>query len=231
MDRRFGTQKIKGFIRLSLMFLLVLGCAGMFPETKRGEIITKPDKAYVSPNMDFGKIAGLGVCPTFPGNVESTDFADSFNGALISELQARQSQWKIIPTGELVSLINQHGLGRGYKNLQADLNTYGTEGFGVMTAETKEFLKELGKKVGVNSYLLSTYKLSSFPTITQTLFGPLRVTANKYEVVMILYQVDQGVMWAATHTVTSTSSDISAEASNLAKVFGANIGKGSLRQL
>ena len=131
----------------SLIFLS--GCLEMMSRQSTSVEISKPDIAYVSPNFDFIQISALGIFPIFPSEIENANFADAFSRALTAELQTRQSQWHIIPASELVGEINQKNLGRGYKNLQADMNTFaGGTGFGAMTQETRNFLKDLKKLTG-----------------------------------------------------------------------------------
>jgi len=193
--------------------------------------ITKPDEAYVSPNLDFNQISALGIFPIFPGEIQNDVFADAFSRVLNAELQTKQSQWKIILPSELVGQINQKGFGRGYKNLQADMNTFsGATGFGAMTQETKNFLQDLDNVTGANSYLLGVYSIRREKKIERSVFGPMEITFIVCKVKIILYQINKGIMWDATHTV-ETESNIENNADVLGKAFASYLGKGTLRQL
>ncbi len=230
-----GDYKRRAKSRIVLLSLvcgiLVLSTGCLEMQTRRSEEITRPDIAYVSPNLDFNQIAGLGIFPIFPSEVENPTFGDAFSRSLTAELQARQSQWKIIPAVELVGQINQKNLGRGYKNLQADMNTFtGTQGFGTMTQETIKFLNDLNKITGTNSFLLGAYSINRQSRAERGPLGPYTITTTACKVKVLLYQLNKGIVWDATHTL-QTQSNIESRAEPLAKVFAAYLGKGTLRQL
>jgi hypothetical protein len=224
-------KRVVSIFAVCLSFIFCLSCIDMMARQDTSVEIDKPDQCYVSPNMDFNSINGLGMFPIFPSDIENPAFADAFSRALTAELQGRQSQWKIIPASDLVAQINQKDLGRGYKNLQADMNTFsGTTGFGAMTQETTKFLKDLDKLTGANSYLLGVYAIGRQKGVQQSLLGPVQVNYTICKVKVILYQVNKGIMWDATHTVQTTG-PIENNADALAKSFAAYLGKGTLRQL
>lgn len=111
------------------------------------------------------------------------------------------------------------------------MNTFsGATGFGAMTQETKKFLKDLNNKIGANAFLLGVYSIGRQSAVQQGIFGPMTVTKTICRVKLILFEVDKGIMWDATHTVQTTGT-IENNADPLAKSFAAYLGKGTLRQL
>jgi opacity protein-like surface antigen len=230
------------FTSLSVL-LIIAACADMSqPQSAPApEVISRPDHADVSPNFDFTRISGVGVFPAFPSGQEIPEFSDAFSGAFTQALQARQSQWKVISPRDLVQNINTAGLGKGYKNLQADVNTFGQGAqIRVLTGSTQEFLEKLGHSLGVNAFLLSSYAVSdqSMQRLVQPSMGAALLGAQPYmqpyvvhhcTVQVTLYQLGSGFMWTASHTIISETNQYPTE--GLGKVFAAYVGKGTLRQL
>ena len=58
----------------------------------------------------------------------------------------------------------------------------------------------------------------------------MEITFIVCKVKIILYQINKGIMWDATHTV-ETESNIENNADVLGKAFASYLGKGTLRQL
>jgi hypothetical protein len=211
------------------------------PQSAPPEVISRPDQADVSPNFDFTKISGVGVFPAFPSAEEVPAFSDAFSSAFAGALQTRQNQWKIINAKDLVERINSAGIGQGYKNLQADVNTFSQGAqVRVLTKTTQEFLERLGKSLGVNAFLLSSYEVRSLrltrivqPSIGAAILGaqpqPEQYTEYDCTIFVSLYKVGENFIWTAKHTVKSETTDFHAE--ELAKVLAGYVGKGTLRQL
>jgi len=225
-----AARSIAHSVGVAPLALVVCGCAMMFQGAQTGEQI-KPPEAHVSPKMDFTRISKLGVFPLFPsGGIEEQTFAEGLIAALTSALEARQAQWQVQGYREVVSAINERALGTGYKNLQADFNTFaGPGGQFVLSPATRKFLGDLQRTTGVDAFLIGTYSLTQEPRLVRGPLGPVQRVVDVSTVRVTLYYAKDAENWwtASTGRYGARAGVID----EIAKSLGAYLGKGTLRQL
>jgi hypothetical protein len=184
--------------------------------------------------MDFAKVASVGLFPLFPGgnSVEDQQVSESLVNAINGEVQTRQAQWKVLSYRDLLSAIQRGNLGTGYKNLQADYNTYaGPAGQLVLSPQTKTFLKDLTRVTRADAYLIGSYSLGTELKQVRSLMSqkPIVVRVEAITVRLSLYYAkDEQWWWAASMKQSGKRDDI---LERLSQTMGAHIGKGTLRQL
>ncbi|MGH7594219.1 MAG: hypothetical protein ACRELE_10275 [Gemmatimonadales bacterium] len=189
-------------------------------------------QAFVSPNMDFARINKVAIFPLFAaGQVSDDPYAEKLVAAITSEIQGRQAQWKILPYQDALALIQRYGLGAGYKNLQADFNTYaGPTGAFVISAPTRKFLADMEKAAGVDAFIFGTYALQKLAVTHNSILGGPYVSMEEVTRVGLglYYAKESQTWWNATVARYGNRADvIDAIARSLANA----IGKGTLRQM
>lgn len=210
--------------------LTMAGCGSMFGSSST-ERITAPS-ASTSPKMDFEKIRTIAVFPLFPaGQVDEQQFAESLVAELTAEVAKRQSQWTIQSYRETLGFINAGDLGSGYKNLQADYNTFGGPGGQmVVSPATREFLGRLSEVSGADAFIIGSYNLGTSQTYDSNPFtGTLIRYVDSCEVRLSVYYVREDENWW-TASVTRAG-DRGKIIASIAQSLGAYMGKGTLRQL
>lgn len=195
-------------------------------------------QAFVSPNMDFTKIAKIGVFPMFPGtnpaspyqSISDEAFSEALANALSSELQTRQTQWGVVDYKSLVGIVSRANLGTGYKNLQADLNSsYAMmQGGLVLSPSTKKFMADIQRAAGVDAFLIGTYGLTREPRMMGGLVAMTR-EVDVANVRLVLFAARESEAWwtASVGRYGNRESVVKEIAQSLA----ANLGKGTLRQM
>lgn len=208
----------------------IVGCGSLFGSSG-GTRITAPN-ASTSPKMDFGKIRTIAVFPLFPaGQVDEQQFAESLVAELTAEVAKRQSQWTIQSYRETLGFISAGDLGSGYKNLQADYNTFGGPGGQmVVSPATREFLRRLSEVSGADAFIIGSYNLGTSQTYDTNPFTGTRVSyVEACEVRLSVYYVREDENWW-TASVTR-GGDRNKIIEGIAQSLGAYMGKGTLRQL
>lgn len=208
----------------------LFGCAGSGSTV--GEQVVPPE-ASVSPKMDFGKVRTVAIFPVFPcGQISEQQFAEQLVGELTGEIQRRQAQWSAISYRDVISLISKNGLGTGYKNIQADFNTYsGTGGPVVFSAASQEFLRQLASVSGAQAFVIGSYDLGNKQQFVpgNVLVRPHVETVESCTVRLSLYYADGDEnWWTATITRSGARKAIIGE---IARSLAEYLGKGTLRQL
>jgi hypothetical protein len=184
--------------------------------------------------MDFTKIRSIGLFPLFPGgdSVEDQEVAEALINAINGEVQTRQAQWRTLSYRDLLSTIQQSNLGTGYKNLQADYNTFaGPAGQVVLSPQTKTFLKELARVTGADAFLIGSYSLSNEVRQVHPIWSsrPIHVRVEAITVRLSLYFArEEQWWWTASMKQAGKRADI---LGTLSQTMGAHVGKGTLRQL
>jgi hypothetical protein len=219
-------------LAVACLALGLVGCVD-FTGGRRGNPNITPPDASRSPNMDFTKIASVGIFPLFPSgqSVENEQFAESLISTLTGEIQQRQSQWKILSYKDILTAINTGNLGTGYKNLQADYNTFGGPGGQlILSPATREFLKDLRTKSGADAFLIGSYTLGAHQEVQQNIvFGPVLVKSDMCTVrVSLFYAKDEQNWWMASINRYGKADAIVNE---IAQSLASYMGKGTLRQL
>ncbi|MBN8645572.1 MAG: hypothetical protein J0L61_10090 [Planctomycetes bacterium] len=211
-------------------FALAVGCGAMFGSSG-SERITAP-QASRSPKMDFDRIGTIAVFPLFPaGQVDEPEFAEGLVASLTEQVARHQSQWKIQSYRETLGFISQADLGAGYKNLQADFNTFGGPGGQiVMSPATREFMRRLASVSGADAFIIGSYNLGVQARQTQNPFTGAAVRyVDACEVrLSVYYAPDDENWWTAAVTRAGSRDFIRQEISSS---LGAYLGKGTLRQL
>lgn len=227
---RFVVRVFRG-IAILASFAIVTGCAEVLTTGSAPPPVGPPNAASQSPNMDFAKIGSLGVFPLFvaPRGVEDEQFSEQMIGALTNEVQTRQSQWKIFGYREVLGFINQGNLGQGYKNLQADYNTFSPGGMFVFSPPTREFLRQMQSTANVDAFLFGSYTIQQKEVVEQTILGPARKAVWECHLTLSLWHAkDQQTWWTAEHGLAGSRDQVVAQ---MARTMAAYVGKGTLRQL
>jgi len=154
-----GSLSLKGVLitLLALVPLLLSSCGSSSPE-----MILKPEILYRSPQLDFTQVQTVAVLPVNNYQNEVPEVSGLINDGLPTELRGAQKAWNVISYDEVLRKVNEKGLGRGYQNYIADLNTYvqvagGTPNF---TAETLNFFEQLKKEMNFQALLFTSYGYS-----------------------------------------------------------------------
>ncbi len=233
-NRVFGKKLRMCVVALAMGSLLgISGCA-MFQQGQSGPPqIQEPDEASMAPDWEFSKIHTLAVLPLSPVGQTDEQFADNLSASLTSELQQRQSQWKIIGEHEVITAINANSLTSGFKNLQADFNTFGGNGGQMVTsAATKEFLQQLGKATGADGFLIGTYKLTTVQIQTGVNYynnQPTYASEPQCKLELTLFDASTSHRWwTAVKTYRGERQSI---INALVQTMATYLGKGTLRQL
>lgn len=217
--------------------LAMAGCTytgGMQP---RGEPILPPQQASVSPNYAPEKITKVAVFPLFATGTADDLLADRLVIAINSEVASRHSQWEIVSYRDLTRLITEHGLMTGFRNLEADHNTYsGPYGIMLLSPATQGFLKQLHQISGIDAILVGSYSFSTQtePVPIRTLRGET-IRYDHYDVnsvtLSLVYTPTPSSWWVATASRKGPPGQGDAVARAIAQTLASHIGRGTRRQL
>jgi len=220
----------------SLLSMLLLSCG-----TSSTDVIFKPEMNYRSPQLDFTKVQAAAIMPVNCYSNEVTEITGLVNDGLPAELKRTQVAWKIISYDEVLRKVNDAGLGRGYQNYIADLNTYVTVAGMTpnFTSETKNFFDQLKKEMNFEAILFTSYGFSEVTVMETSIVGamfgaPNQPTVKKVlSVSVALYDLtSQRTWWVAKLSLRGSQSLTNAElARKVIEGIANNFGKGDLRQL
>lgn len=221
------------------LFLLVaaitlfISCA-----TSNTDMILKPEILYRSPALDFTKVEAVAVMPVNNYENEVTEVSGAINDGLPIELKSVQKAWKVISYDEILRKMNEKGMGRGYQNYVADLNTYvqaagGTPNF---TAETYKFFEELAKEMNFEALLFTSYGYSEEVKMGEKyLWGTVDLSSKikKLSVTTVLYDLSSRRAWWLGRLSLQGGEKVSIPdlVRSVVQGISQNFGKGTLRQL
>ena len=225
---------------LFLLFVTMLSfsCSA----SKNDETIFKPEVLYRSPNLDFTKVQGAAIMPVNCYSNEVAELTGLVNDGLPGELNRVQTAWKIYSPDEVLRKLNDAGLGRGYQNYIADLNTF-TSVAGMtpnFTAETQTFFNQLAKEMNFQALLFTSYgfargTVQEKSTLNAILGGSgvVNVMKKRLSVAVVLYDLaSHRTWWIAKLTLTTDDNITNAElAHKVIEGITSYFGKGDLRQL
>lgn len=225
---------------LFLVFVAILSfsCSA----SKESERILVPEVLYRSPNLDFTKVQAAAIMPVNCYSNEVAKMTGLINDGLPAELNRVQTAWKIYSADEVLRKLNEAGLGRGYQNYIADLNTFisvagMTPNF---TSETQTFFDQLSKKMDFQTLLFTSYgftrgTVQEKSTLNALLGGSgvVNVMKKRLSVTVVLYDLaSHRTWWIAKLTLTVDDSMTNTElARKVIEGIANNFGKGDLRQL
>lgn len=217
---------------------LLLGCSASQDLDK----IFTPEVLYRSPNLDFTVVNAAAIMPVNCYSNEVPELTGLVNDGLPSEFNRVQVAWKIFSTDEVLRNVNDYGLGRGYQNYIADLNTYVsvagmTPNF---TSETKAFFQQLSEEMGFEALLFTSYGFSEKTVmesnvVSAMLGGPSQVPVVRkvLSISVVLFDLSsQRTWWVAKLSLQSAADFPNTElAHKVIEGICNNFGKGDLRQL
>lgn len=222
---------------LSVLVLVLLSMFLSACAAANNNVIFKPEINYRSPALDFTKVQAAAIMPVNCFTNEVTEMSALINDGLPAELKRTQSAWKIFSYDEVLRKLNEKGLGRGYQNYIADLNTYATVAGMTpnFTAETQTFFDQLKKEMNFEAILFTSY---GFAEVTvqeyNFLLGRNMPSQRKnLSVAVVLYDLtSRRTWWVAKLTLQGTESLSNAElARKVIEGITNYFGKGELRQL
>ena len=130
--------------------------------------------------------------------------------------------------------MNEKGLGRGYQNYIADLNTYvqaagGTPNF---TSETFKFFVDLKTEMNFEALLFTSYGFSEQAGFKNVLDLNIPTTIKRLSVTVVLYELSSRHAWWLAR-LSIQRNDISNEemVHSVTQGISQNFGKGTLKQL
>lgn len=208
---------------LAFLAVVVSACAS------RG---VRAPQAFTDPDMNFDKIRVVAVLPVFPENVEDQIFSGALGMQLESALVTRQSQWKLIGAREVLQIINKNDLGRGYKNLQADMNVPAS-GMGQIAYSpgTNEFVRNLKRATGADAFIVGTYNFSQpvFGGVVGQILSSVLPPGTCVKVSLLYANGTSAENWWSAIIKRKRINDQVLQ--EMAASVAANIGKGTLLQL
>jgi len=190
---------------------------------------------YRSPALDFTKVQAVAIFPVNNYGSEVPEVSGAINDGLAIELKGAQKAWQVIGYDEVLRKVNDKGLGRGYQNYVADLNTYvqaagGTPNF---TAETLTFFDQLKKELNFQALIFTSYSYSEEAGTKQVLGLNIPTKGKKLSVTSILYEISSRRAWWVARM--SVQGNEATPIPNLVRAatqgIAQNFGKGTLRQL
>lgn len=217
------------------MVLVSCGSAG-------ADVIFKPELSYRSPNLDFTKVEAIAIMPVNCYSNEVPEITSLVNDGLASELKRSQTAWKIFSCDEVLRKLNEAGLGRGYQNYIADLNTFVTAAGMTpnFTSETYKFFDDLKKEMNFQAILFTSYGFTT-ETVTEhstlnVLFGgsgQVAVEKKRLSVTVVLYDLSTHRTWWVSKLSLQGNMDLTNVELSQKVVEGIvnYFGKGDLRQL
>lgn len=223
---------------LLISSLFIISCSA----AASTEVIFKPEMNYRSPALDFSKVQAAAIMPVNCYSNEVAELSGFINDGLPAELKRVQTAWKIYAFDEVLRKINDVGLGRGYQNYIADLNTYATVAGMTpnFTSETQTFFNQLKDEMKFEALLFTSYGFSEKTVMEKstlsTLLGGSGVVAVQKKVLsvsVVLYELSsKRTWWVAKLTLESGMETNNAELSRkVIEGIANSFGKGDLRQL
>ncbi|KAF0141005.1 MAG: hypothetical protein FD143_3504 [Ignavibacteria bacterium] len=218
--------------------LLLFSCSA----SQNLENIFTPEVLYRSPNLDFTKVQAAAVMPVNCYSNEIPVMTGLVNDGLPAELNKVQTAWKIYSTDEVLRKLNDAGLGRGYQNYIADLNTF-TSVAGMtpnFTSETQTFFNQLSKEMNFQTLLFTSYgfdrgTVQEKSTLNALLGGSgvVNVMKKRLSVTAVLYDLTSRRTWWIAKLTLTVNDDFPNEelARKVIEGICNNFGKGDLRQL
>jgi len=214
---------------LSLLSASLMACGA-----SRSSEIFKPE-SYRSPQLDFTKVQAVAIMPVSAFTNEIPELTSLINDGLPAELRRSQTAWRVIDQGEVLRVVNDKDLGRGFQNYVADLNVYaGSTGTGAnFTAETKAFFTALRRESNIQAILFVTYGFAEAQGVqTCLLIYTCPVTTRTLRVNVALYELSsQRIWWMSTLTHTGKGKSNTDLAAAVIRGIANDFGKGALRQL
>jgi len=205
------------------------------------DVIFKPEMNYRSPALDFSKVQAAAIMPVNCYTNEVTELSGLINDGLPAELKRVQTAWKIISYDDVLRKLNDAGLGRGYQNYIADLNTYSTVAGMTpnFTSETQNFFDQLKKEMNFEAILFTSYGFSEKTVMETSFVGAMFGSPNQpvikkvLSVSVVLYDLSsKRTWWVAKLSLQSNMDMPNAElARKVIEGIANNFGKGDLRQL
>jgi hypothetical protein len=219
------------FILLPLT-LLVSSCGSSSGSDK----IFTPEILYRSPDLDFTKVQALAIMPVNCYSDEVPEITGLVNDGLPEQLKSTQKAWKIYSYDEVLRKVNDAGLGRGYQNYIADLNTYVTVAGSTpnFTKETQTFFDQLKSDMNFQALLLTSYGFSEYTVQKKNFLGGMvQATEKTLSVSVMVYDLDSHRTWWVAKLSLKSSEDFSNAqlAQKVLEGIANNFGKGQLRQL
>jgi hypothetical protein len=226
---------MKRNIVLATLAGLALVCSSFLQScasSSKTEGIEKPQLLFRSPNLDFTKVAAVGIMPVNSHEVEIPEITGMLSEELASDLKRAQSAWKVISSDEILRRVNELGLGRGYQNYVADLNTFVGAGGAtpLFSAETQKFFEQLKKEMNVQALLFTSYGYSETTEIREFLGIKTPTTVKVLRVHTTLYDLSSLRTWWMAMIVTRGEENTKL-VRDASLSFAQNFGKGTLRQL
>lgn len=210
--------------------LIVISCSA----SGRNEIL-KPQVLYRSPSLDFSKVKKCGVMPVNNIGSEIPEINELLTNGIFTELKLSQKAWEISSADEILREMNEAGLGRGYQNYIADLNTYANAAGAtpVFTAETQKFFDDLKTKFGIEALLFTAYLYEEKQGYEDFLGYKISKQYGVLQVYTALYDItSKRTWWVAEMALQQSASDPKFQlVKGITQSFAQNFGKGTLRQL
>jgi hypothetical protein len=228
--------------QLALSILLFLSFYLSSCSPAKTEVIFRPELMYRSPQLDFSKVQAVAVMPVNCYSNEVAELSGLVNDGIPAELKRSQAAWNIISSDDVLRKVNDAGLGRGYQNYIADLNTYATVAGMTpnFTSETQTFFEQLKTAMNFEAILFTSYgyaekTVMEHSTVSAILGGPSQVAVLKKElsVTVVLYELrTRRSWWVAKLSLETGINSTNAElAKKVIEGTANNFGKGDLRQL
>lgn len=207
------------------------------------EIIFKPDFSYRSPNLDFTKVERAAILPINCSSNEIPEITNLINDNISRSLESAQKAWKFYSPTEILIKINEAGLGRGYQNYIADLNTFTTVAGMTpnFTAETHEFFEKLSNLMNFQALIFTNYIYSEKVVQEWDAVAALLSSKNPYvnkkkkvlTVWCVLYDLKSKRTWWTSKLSLEAYEEVSNSELTRKVIEGIsnNFGKGDLRQL
>lgn len=232
-----ASVKTLSVLILALISMFLLSCAA-----PQNNVIFKPEINYRSPALDFTKVQAAAIMPVNCYSNEVVEMTGLVNDGLPAELKRVQTAWKIFSYDEVLRKVNDAGLGRGYQNYIADLNTFTTVAGMTpnFTAETKTFFDQLKKEMNFEAILFTSYgfdrgTVQEYSAVNKIFGGSgnVQVMKKSLGVTVVLYDLtSRRTWWIAKLTLTVDDSMTNAElARKVIEGITNYFGKGELRQL
>ncbi|MDQ7816905.1 MAG: hypothetical protein RDU14_07735 [Melioribacteraceae bacterium] len=220
------------FIKILCISVLSMFLISCYSTT---DLVFKPEINFRSPKLDFTKVQAIATMPVNCYSDEIPEISQLINDGLPSELKRSQMAWNVISYDNVLRTVNDKGLGRGYQNYVADLNTYvsaagATPNF---TAETQIFFEQLKNEMNLEAILFTSYGFIEQTVMVKRLLADQPVVRKTLSVTVILYEISSKRTWWIARLTLRGSDDYSNSelARKVIEGIANNFGKGELRQL
>lgn len=227
-------------VNVTILFSSILVFLSLFLSScgvSKTAVIFKPELSYRSPALDFTKMQAIAIMPVNSYSNEVVEITSLVNDGLPAELERTQIGLKIFSYADVLRTLNKKGLGRGYHNYIADLNTYVTAAGMTpnFTSETQTFFDQFKKEMNFQAILFTSYGFFE-RTITKPGFlnyGTVQTIEKTLSVTVVLYDLtSRRAWWVAKLSLTGGENFTNAElARKVIEGIASNFGKGELRQL